>query len=198
MHTSSLEHMKKLVDTYLQPEEKLTILDIGSCDINGTYKQFFDRPNWKYTGTDLATGKNVDVVMPSPYSLPFPSGSLDLVISGQVFEHVEFFWLTWLEIVRILKPDGRIFLIAPSRGNEHKYPVDCWRFYPDGFNALAQYGGLELLEVHTDWTPHAAPDSVLWGDTVGVFRKPRSGFFQSMKQRLRYFMSQRLWSPEKK
>ena len=64
-----------------------------------------------------------------------------------------------------------MFLIAPSRGPEHRYPVDCWRFYPDGFHALAKLGRLELLEVGTDWEPHPEPDSAPWGDTVGVFRK---------------------------
>ena len=28
---------------------------------------------------------------------------------------------------------------APSRGPEHRYPNDCWRFYPDGYRALAKY-----------------------------------------------------------
>jgi len=192
MHTSSLEHMERLVNQYLDPEQKLAVIDIGSWDKNGSYRPFFEKPNWSYTGVDLAEGKNVDVVLTSPYRLPFAANTADLIISGQAFEHIEFFWLTWLEMVRVVKPEGRIFLIAPSRGNEHRYPVDCWRYYPDGYRSLAKYGGVELLEAQTDWKPHEAPDSAQWGDTVGVFRKPRFSFSQSMKQRLRYFMSRRL------
>jgi hypothetical protein len=73
-------------------------------------------------------------------------------------------------MIRVLKPGGLIFLIAPSRGPEHRYPQDCWRFYPDGYRALAKFGRCELLEVTTDWEPHEDAGSAPWGDTVGVFR----------------------------
>lgn len=147
------------------------ILDIGSYDVNGSYRPLFDSPSWRYTGVDLEAGPGVDLVLESPYRLPVDDQSIDLVISGQAFEHVEFFWLTWLEMRRVLKPGGAVFLIAPSRGPEHRYPQDCWRFYPDGYRALARFGGFDLVEVHTDWEPHPDPGSAAWGDTVGVFRK---------------------------
>jgi hypothetical protein len=171
MHESSLRHMRLLADNYLKAGESLTIADLGSCDVNGSYRPLFDHPAWRYIGVDLAPGANVDCVLDSPYRLPFASNSIDVFISGQAFEHVEFFWLTWLEMARVIKPRGLIFLIAPSRGPEHRYPVDCWRFYPDAYAALAKYAALDLLEAHTDWQPDVAGDSAAWGDTVGVFRK---------------------------
>lgn len=171
MHASSLEHMTRLVATHLDANAALSVVDIGSYDVNGTYRPLFDRPAWSYTGVDLEAGPGVDIVLKSPYRLPIGSASVDLVISGQAFEHVEQFWLSWLEMLRVLKPGGRIFLIAPSRGPEHRYPVDCWRFYPDGYRALARFGRCELVDVHTDWAPHPDPGSSHWGDTVGVFRK---------------------------
>jgi len=130
------------------------------------------------------------VVLASPYRLPFASFSADVIVSGQAFEHVEYFWLTWLEMARVLKPGGLIFLLAPSRGPEHRYPQDCWRFYPDGFRALGKYAGMELLQVSTDWQPHASEDSAPWGDTVGVFRQPPLSpsmrWRRALMQRLRY------------
>jgi len=118
MHTSSLAHVQGLVHQYLagRTAEALSIVDIGSYDVNGSYKQFFLHPAWRYTGVDLAAGPNVDVVLASPYRLPFASFSADVIVSGQAFEHVEYFWLTWLEMARVLKPGGLIFLLAPSRG----------------------------------------------------------------------------------
>lgn len=163
--------MQDVVARHLDPAKPLSVVDIGSYDVNGSYRSLFDQPQWRYVGVDLEAGPGVDVVLRSPYRLPMASGSVDLVISGQAFEHVEFFWVTWLEMVRVLKPGGMIFLIAPSRGPEHRYPQDCWRFYPDGYRALAKYGGCTLLEVSTDWEPHPDPGSRDWGDTVGVFRK---------------------------
>lgn len=192
MHLSSLQNMEKLVGRYLDPSRALSVLDIGSYDVNGSYRPLFNQPGWRYRGVDLAAGPNVDIVLETPYRLPLPSGSADLVVSGQAFEHVEYFWLAWLELVRVLKPGGMIFLIAPSRGPEHRYPVDCWRFYPDGYSALAKYAGLELLEAHTDWEPDSDGESAAWGDTVGVFRKPRMGMWGNLKNRLLFLVSIRL------
>jgi SAM-dependent methyltransferase len=186
MHTSSYEHMADLVARYLPADQPLRILDIGSYDVNGSYKPLLSRRGWRYTGVDVTSGPNVDLVMPSPYRLPLPSGSADLIVSGQAFEHIEYFWLTWLEIVRVLKSGGLIFLVVPSRGPEHRYPVDCWRFFRDALLALATYGELEVLEASTDWTPHPDPDSAQWGDTVGVFRKPPVGWGRGWHQRLKH------------
>lgn len=162
--------MQRLVSTHLDRERALQAIDIGSYDVNGSYRTLFDSPHWRYTGVDLEAGPGVDVVLSSPYRFPFASRSVDVIVSGQAFEHIEYFWATWLEMMRVLKPGGLVFLIAPSRGPEHRYPQDCWRFYPDGYRALAKFGRCELVEVHTDWEPHADPGSAPWGDTVGVFR----------------------------
>lgn len=192
MHTSSLEHVRRLVDSHLDPARPLDVIDIGSYDVNGSYKQFFQKPGWHYTGVDLAPGPNVDVVLTSPYRLPFPSFSVDVVVSGQAFEHVEFFWLTWMEMSRVVRPGGLIFLLAPSRGPEHRYPQDCWRFYPDGYRALAKYTSMDLLEVRTDWEPSVHPDSAPWGDTVGVFRQRQLSLMTRWRRRfaqhVRYFV----------
>lgn len=192
MHLSSLEHVDRLVGKYLASLPTASIIDIGSYDVNGSYKPFFTRAGWTYTGVDLAPGPNVDEVLKSPYRLPFGSHSVDVIVSGQAFEHIEFFWLTWLEMVRVLKPNGLIFLIAPSRGYEHRYPQDCWRFYPDAYNALADYGGLQLLEATTDWEAHEDIGSAPWGDTVGVFKQPPMSWLTRLRriliQRLRYWV----------
>jgi cephalosporin hydroxylase/SAM-dependent methyltransferase len=168
-----MEHMALLVEKYLNDKDKTIICDIGSFDVNGSYRELFDKPGWTYTGIDMSPGKNVDMVLASPYEYPLPSGYSDCIVSGQAFEHIEYFWIAWMEMVRILKPGGFIFLIAPSRGPEHRYPVDCWRFYPDSYCALAHLAGLNLTESSTDWVPHSDPGSSEWGDTVGVFQKPR-------------------------
>lgn len=180
MHVSSYQHMQRLVSKYLDRDRALEAIDIGAYDVNGSYRTLFDSPKWRYTGIDLEAGPGVDVVLTSPYRFPFASASVDVIVSGQAFEHVEYFWMTWLEMIRVLKPGGLILLIAPSRGPEHRYPQDCWRFYPDGYRALAKFGRCELVEVSTDWEPHDDPGSAPWGDTVGVFRGARLGWRQRL------------------
>jgi SAM-dependent methyltransferase len=167
MHPSSYNEAARLVATYLPRDKALRILDVGAYDVNGTYRPLFDAPDWKYEGADAAAGPNVMHVLLDPYCWTLP-GTYDVIISGQTLEHVEFFWLTWREMVRYLKPGGLIFLLLPSAGPEHRYPVDCWRFYRDGMTALGKLEGLEVVEAKTLLTEEP------WRDTVGVFRKALS------------------------
>lgn len=175
MHKSSIDKMKSFRKQYLSGKEdcELKILDLGSTDIGGSYRTIFDEEKWGYTGIDLLPGKNVDIVLSDPYNwLEIESSSSDVFISGQTFEHIEYFWQTMLEIARVLKPGGLCCIIAPSGGPEHRYPVDCWRFYPDGFKALARYARLEVLEVRTQWEDEGHSDgSDIWADTMLVARK---------------------------
>ncbi|MGE3347344.1 MAG: methyltransferase domain-containing protein [Ramlibacter sp.] len=176
MHLSSLINMERFRDGYLESlgATPTRILDLGSTEIGGCYRPIFDRPSWHYTGVDLAPGPNVDIVLARPYHWrEVATNSIDVLISGQVLEHVEYFWITALEISRVLRPGGLACLIAPSSGPEHRYPVDSWRFYPDGMRALGKFARLECLEVYTNWGSSGDPSSDLWHDTVVIFRKPK-------------------------
>jgi SAM-dependent methyltransferase len=176
MHLSSLEKMEKFCSKYLAEKrsESLQVLDLGSQDVNGSYKQFFDVPSWRYVGMDMYPGKNVDIVLKDPYDWgEIATGSVDVLISGQAFEHIEFFWITMQEIARVLKPNGLCCIIAPAGGYEHRYPLDCWRFYPDGFSALARFAKLHVEEVYTQWDSAPYADgSEIWKDSVLIARKP--------------------------
>ncbi len=175
MHQSSIDKMQCFRDKYLQDKqsEKLIILDLGSQNIGGSYKSIFDSEHWEYSGLDLAPGENVDIVLKNAYQWEeIKSGSVDVLISGQTLEHVEYFWLTIMEIARILKPGGLCCLIAPSSGYEHRYPVDCWRFYPDGMRAMANFARLEVLEAFTQWEDETYADgSNVWHDSVLIASK---------------------------
>ena len=178
MHLSSKDKMRLFRERYLtgQKGRDLKVFDIGSMAFGGSYRDIFSEARWRYTGVDLMKGENVDLVLSDPYNwLEIDSDSVDVVVSGQAFEHIEYFWETIREVTRVLKPGGLCCIIAPSGGPEHRYPVDCWRFYPDGFRALSRYAGLELLEVTTQWEPEGYSDgSDMWHDTMFVGRKPDS------------------------
>ncbi len=193
MHQSSLDKMLAFKNEYLgrRQEEPLTIFDLGSQDINGTYKPIFNMPAWRYVGMDMSAGNNVDLVLSDPYRWrKIKSESVDVLVSGQAFEHIEYFWVTMLEIARVLKPGGLCCIIAPAGGHEHRYPVDCWRFYPDSFVALARFARLELLSVSTQWEPKNYLDgSDEWKDTMFVGRKPKLGGFMKVKECTRRILS---------
>jgi SAM-dependent methyltransferase len=175
MHLSSLQNMQKFVEEFLSNsyDQPLKILDIGSTEMGACYRPIFEKKNWHYVGADLSPGPNVNLVLKTPYAWrEIPSGSIDVLISGQVLEHVEYFWITMLEIARVLRPGGIACLIAPSSGPEHRYPVDCWRFYNDGMIALGRFARLERLKTYTCWDDMGDPGSDFWHDSVGVYRKP--------------------------
>lgn len=172
MHESSHDTMRAFVRTHLAAARgrELHILDFGSQIVTGqslSYTDLIDDPAWHYRGLDIAEGVNVDVVVGDAYDWgEIESNSIDLVISGQALEHVEYFWASMFEIVRILKPGGITAIIAPSSGFEHRYPVDCWRFYRDGFDALARYVQCDVVDAYTDW------DHGDWADSILVAQKP--------------------------
>lgn len=171
MHASSLENMQKCYERYvcgeyLQSKNTLRVLDVGGANVNGSYADIFSQDKFRYLAADISPAEGVDVVLTDPYRLPFDNSSIDIVISGQAFEHVEFFWLLFEEMVRIVKNDGWIFLISPSAGPSHRFPVDCYRFYPDAYRALAKYTGIQLIDIFHD--PRGP-----WQDLVGVFSKTK-------------------------
>ena len=186
--------MEKFRDQYLGSRTKapLKIMDLGSLDVNGSYKPIFDKAAWQYIGLDITAGDNVDIVLKNSYNWPeIDTDSVDVLVSGQAFEHIEYFWITMLEIARILKPGGLSCIIAPSGGPEHKYPVDCWRFYPDGVSAMARFARLKVLEVATQWEPNERYDnrSNTWRDTLLVCQKYRLSGFYALRQRMwRYIL----------
>ena len=123
------------------------IVDYGSQSVNGSCKGLFKNKLWTYIGIDMVAGHNVNIVLKDPYDWrEIKSAYVDLVISCQAFEHTEYPWMTILEIARILKKEGQTFNVAPSRGSIHRFPVDCYRIKPDGWEALYRYAGLKMIE----------------------------------------------------
>ena len=168
--------MKKMLSAYVFGQNITggSVLDFGSYNVNGSYRDLFNFSEWIYTGVDMKSGPNVDFVPRNLYKWEeIKSESFELVISGQAFEHCEYFWLVFEEFSRILKKGGICIIIAPSSGHEHRFPVDCWRFYPDGMRALSKYVGFNVLHVETDWDPSFQNDeSHIWKDTALVSQKP--------------------------
>ncbi len=162
MHKSSLLRMNWFVENFVKNlgRSDLKILDVGSYNVNGCYKQLFDFGNCLYQGLDMAEGPNVDIVPEYAYNWKeIADETYDAVISGQAFEHAEFFWVTFSEMVRVLKKGGLICVIAPRGFQRHRSPVDCYRFDVDAMVALARYANLDVLHASTNLVPENANES---------------------------------------
>ena len=84
MHAGSMVRMKYFIKNYLTRKETPTIvLDVGSYDVNGSYKSLFDPSVFEYTGLDMVDGPNVDIVPKNTYQWKeIEDNSYDVVISG--------------------------------------------------------------------------------------------------------------------
>jgi 2-polyprenyl-3-methyl-5-hydroxy-6-metoxy-1,4-benzoquinol methylase len=144
MHQPSYDLCKIFVADHLAQNATLRVADVGAADVNGTYKPLFARDGWEYVGFDQSPGKNVDVVMTAE-TIAERANSFDVVISGQTLEHVRMPWV-WIHDVKALaKPGGLIWIIAPNTFQYHAYPLDCWRVFPDGLEALFEWAELEMI-----------------------------------------------------
>lgn len=173
MHPSALQAGRLFFELYCGPRN-VSVLDVGSMDVNGTLRGFA-AAGCHYVGADLEPGNGVDVVLASAHKLPFEAESFDAVVSTSCFEHDRFFWLTFLECIRVLRKGGYFYLNVPSNGVYHRYPVDCWRFYPDAGLALAEWArhqGLQA-EVVESFLLNQIDD--IWNDFVCVFERCEPG-----------------------
>lgn len=170
MHATAMKYGKQFFDKYAPFQ---TIVEVGSMIVAGGSLRDVAPRCLNYLGVDCAPGEGVDVVADDPYLLPVCDGYADAVVSSSTFEHAEFFWLTFLEMCRVCKSGGYIYVNSPSNGYVHRHPVDCWRFYPDAGQALTNWAKrngvkLELLET---FIGEPDEDVAHWEDFVGVWRK---------------------------
>lgn len=63
----------------------VTVLEIGSLNINGTIRDFYDNP-LDYVGVDVGPGPGVDVVAYGE-QLTYADNSFDVAVSVECFEH---------------------------------------------------------------------------------------------------------------
>jgi SAM-dependent methyltransferase len=159
MHKSAYELMQDAISAI--DGAALDVLDVGSLDVNGTYRPLVEARGWDYTGLDMRDGPNVDIVPETPFVYPFHNDRFDVVISGSTMEHVTAIWEWVPELVRVLKPGGTLIIITHHAFPLHRYPVDCWRIMPDGMAYLFERSGLR------DWTIET-PTNI---DIIGIAKK---------------------------
>lgn len=173
MHTSALINAKHFFDTYVTSTDRKTVIDIGAQDINGSIRDVAPT-HLNYIGVDFVAAKGVDVILTDPYQLPFETESVDIVVCSSCFEHSEMFWVLFLEIMRILRPNGLLYLNVPSNGSIHRYPFDCWRFYPDSGQALVTWAK------RNNYSPMLLESFIsekirgVWNDCISIYLKDES------------------------
>lgn len=133
------------------------LLDVGGRDRSevGDRKEF---PGARVTVVDVLPGPRVDVVGDAhEMSGLFPADHFDFVHSGSVFEHLFVFehllmpWKVALEINKVLKPGGLVFISTHQTIGLHDQPWDFLRFsrdaWPGFFNPAT---GFEIIAAYEE------------------------------------------------
>jgi SAM-dependent methyltransferase len=116
-HTVQLEFVQISKSIFSTMFVNQKVLEIGSLDINGSVRGFFEHCD--YTGLDIGPGPGVDVVCQGQ-SYDAPTGSFDVVICCEVMEHNPFWQDTFRNMIRLLRPGGLMVMSCATTGRaEH-------------------------------------------------------------------------------
>lgn len=148
MHESAKTEMRRLVDKY--GRHPRTVLDVGSYDVNGNYREFFDRTKTEYIGIDLRPGLNVDIVVDDFSPLPLPADGIgwQMVVSGSTLEHCRNPFRLVKRIRDAMAPGALFICTTPFCWHYHEHPIDCFRFAPEGMRSICDEAGLETVEAY--------------------------------------------------
>lgn len=118
--------------SYLYPEGNkpgMKILEIGSREVTAISdaRQAFSKAD-KYVGFDFYSGNNVDVVgdVHRLSSYFEPGEKFDIIYSVACFEHFALPWIVAVEIAKLLKVGGLVFIETHFSYASHERP---WHFF---------------------------------------------------------------------
>lgn len=157
MHDTAQINAQAFVDQYVRAGDR--VLEIGPGP-DTTIRAMLT--HCEYHSTELGA---------DPYDLPYDSNHFDAVIASSVYEHMPWFWEHFVQCQRVIRPGGHMYIQAPANGPVHRFPVDCWRFYPDSGPALASYAQhrgypCQVVQTHT-----TQPRADIWQDHIIITQK---------------------------
>jgi len=126
------------------------VLEIGGHLLAKSAIGLFSGPRFTYSNLDIETSDipNTIVADITDCRDAIPDASFDLVVSSDVFEHLDRPWLAAAEIARILKPGGLAITHTLFSWRSHPLPIDYWRFSKECLEFL--FADLECLETGYD------------------------------------------------
>jgi SAM-dependent methyltransferase len=124
------------------------VLDAGAGECR--YERMFS--GHRYVALDSSVGdtswdySRLDVVGDLE-QIPAPASTFDAVISIVVLEHTREPGQVILEMARVTRPDGKLFLVVPNQWEVHQSPNDFFRFTQYGVAHLLTASGFRVLKI---------------------------------------------------
>ena len=106
----------------------MRVLEIGSREVTGASNARKEFGQAEYVGFDYYPGNNVDIVGDAhKLSSYFKDGEqFDIIYSSACFEHFAMPWIVAVEIARLLKVGGLVFVETHFSFSSHERP---WHFF---------------------------------------------------------------------
>jgi SAM-dependent methyltransferase len=138
------------------------VLEIGGYRLAQSAMDLFPEPRFVYHDVDLTASDipNTIIANITDCRETIPDESFDLVISSDVFEHLDRPWLAAAEIGRILKPGGIAITHTLFAWRNHPCPIDYWRYSPECLEFL--FSDLECLEKGYDLSQRRMNQPGFW------------------------------------
>lgn len=113
------------------------VLEIGSLDINGSVREYFDDAK-EYIGIDSTAGLGVDKLLNAHnISKKWKPETFNTILCLEMLEHDDKPWVTIENIKRVLKKGGFLIISTPTFGFPlHRYPKDYFRFGEDAYQEI--------------------------------------------------------------
>lgn len=136
MHDQAYNFVRQLAT-----EESISVVEIGSRNINGTVRPLFPRSRW--LGIDLHPGPDVDIVGDM---LEFtPDDTVDMVVCCEVLEHAP----KWREMIarasNWIKWNGAIIITCAGPGRLPHSHIDGCQLRPGEY-----YGNVTTQDLRTE------------------------------------------------
>lgn len=121
-HPEQQAFVQRVKEQFPWAFDNASVLEVGSLDINGSVRQFFDAK--RYVGVDIGEGPGVDVVCKGhEYK---DRKRFDCVISCECFEHNPHWVETFRNMVRLTRTGGLVvFSCATTGRSEHGTSRTC-------------------------------------------------------------------------
>jgi len=133
-HSEQRVFFETVKSLYPQFFSNVSVIEIGSLNINGTVRDFYNAN--MYIGVDVDEGKDVDIVEQGQ-DVKFPDRYFDVAVSAECFEHNPYWKETFANMYRMASKFV-IFTCAsegrPEHGTTRTTPADSpftvnWDYY---------------------------------------------------------------------
>ena len=125
MHENSRLIFEKYARSYIKPGSR--VLEIAPDGEPSTYQSSTPAADLTWESLEIVDSphnlpnRRFDHMSANAYSYPLESNSFDVVLSGNVIEHVRMTWKWMQELARVCKPGGHVITRKGNRAASAKF-----------------------------------------------------------------------------